>query len=88
MATQPLLIKIATAAEMIDCSRATIYRMLSAREYAAKIETGEKQVEDVPADVRPYLDCGFPRPVKKIGSLGARLSRAEVEAWIARQVQP
>lgn len=87
MSAQPLLIKIITAAKMIDCSRATIYRMLSAREYAAKIEAGEKKVEDVPADIRPYLECGFPPPIK-IGPLGMRLNRAEVEAWIAKQVQP
>lgn len=84
MSTEPVLIKIADAAQMIQCSRATIYRMLLAGEYDAKIEAGKKSPEDVPADVRPYLGCGFP-PQIRIGPQTSRLERAKVEEWIKAQ---
>lgn len=82
MAAQPLLITVADAAKMMGCSRGTLYRMFKAREYEAKIAAGDKTVEDVPADVRPYLGCGFP-PKTMIGPQMPRLNKAQVEEWIA-----
>jgi predicted DNA-binding transcriptional regulator AlpA len=74
------LLTIERTAEIINVSRATIYRMLKAREYEDAIREGRKRREDVPVDVAPYLGCGFPRGVR-IGPRTMRLPESRVLAW-------
>jgi len=82
MTTEPLLISPKQAAILLSISKPMVYRMLQAAEEAAKIAKGEKLAIDVQEDVRPYLDAGFPLPVK-LTPTTTRINKADLMKWIA-----
>lgn len=74
------LITIPQAARQLSLSPATVYRMLQAKVYQARILAGELTEDDVPAVLRCYLDAGFPDPIR-LTPRNTRLDQRELERW-------
>jgi len=77
------LITIPQAARQLSLSQATVYRMLQAKVYRARILAGEITEDDVPAVLRCYLDAGFPDPIR-LTPRSTRLDQQELERWARR----
>lgn len=78
------LMTIDEAAAFLTMSKATVYRLLYAREWDDKIARGEKTLDDVPRDVKSCLGQNFP-PRVYLGQRITRLRKSEVVAWLERR---
>ena len=75
------LLAYPAVAKHLSVSLSMVQTLAAAAEYAAEYRQGQRRLDDIPNKYRPYLDTGFPRPVK----LGLRLNRirqADLERWI------
>lgn len=77
------LITIPQAARQLRLSDATVYRMLQAKVYQARLSRGELTLDDVPVVLRNYLDAGFPDPVR-LTPRNTRLDQTAIERWAKR----
>ena len=77
------LITIPQAARQLTLSPATVYRMLQAREYKARVDAGELSEDDVPAVLRNYIHADFPAAIK-LSERNTRLDQREIERWAHR----
>lgn len=76
------MLTIKQAADRLAVSRSTVYRMMQARGYRARLEAGENVT--VPESIRPYLDSHFPEPVR-ITERNHRLREADLDQWLQQQ---
>lgn len=77
------MITIPQAAEKLTLSTATVYCLIQARDYKARIQRGEIAVEDVPRPLRNYLDAEFPAAIV-LTERNIRLDANAVEEWARR----
>jgi excisionase family DNA binding protein len=76
------LITLDEAAKRLAVSRQTIYRMLQANDYRARILAGEIAESDVPKAIRLYLHHGFP-PARRVSERVLRIESEALDAWLA-----
>ena len=77
------LITIPEAAKRLAVSRQTIYRMLQAQSYHARILAGEITEGEIPKAIRTYLHSGFPHAIR-ISERVTRVDADALERWTRR----
>lgn len=75
------LLTYPAVAERLSVSLSLVQTMAAAAEYAAELRTQKRRMEDIPPRYRPYLDTGFPRPVR-LGLRVRRVRERELDKWI------
>ena len=71
----PRWISYKTAAGLLGCTRQHISVLARAAEYRGQ------PLERTPVEVRPYIECGFPRPIR-LSKKMVRIDVDELQKWI------
>jgi len=75
------LLTLPAVASQLSVSLSLVQKLARAAEYAAEIQAGKRQRDDVPPGLVLYLDSGFPIP-KRIGKSVRRIKTEELEKWL------
>lgn len=80
MAEQPRkeskFITVKQVARDLGCGTTTVYRLI----YAANMKLKGVPLDEIPHEIRIYLDAGFPPPAR-LGMGQYRIRRAAYEEW-------